>query len=222
MLGRRGNVATSSNRDGTFHHISSGVLSLYAEILASSTFALVAYQDFRDRMVSDWAWAPAAVGAVVVFLERPELIDLSAAKLGLFALLGLLSVLLGAFGQADGLALAFMSVGTSYLSPLPQLFAASAMALGHILFLYARSGFRKVERTMTVEEALRQNVWIPQEVTSDGKVSKLDHSPEKAWKQLEGYVGKGAVVRATYGVPLSGYLALGYLVGFVYLMLNPS
>jgi hypothetical protein len=191
---------------------------LYAEILASITFALIAYQDFRERMVSDYVWIPAIVAGAVMLWERPDVWIFSLAKVGIFTALGALSIILGVFGQADGLAIIAMSVGTSTLSPIPQMFAAALVAIGHILYLAVRHGSLKIEKTMPVEEAVNQNVWIPLEVTVDGQTVELESSPEKAWNALESYLGKGATVKASYGVPFAGYLAIGYLAAFVALL----
>jgi hypothetical protein len=191
---------------------------LYAEILASITFALVAYQDFRERMVSDYVWIPAIVAGVVMLWERPEVWVFSLAKVGIFGALGALSIIFGLFGQADGLTIIAMAVGTSVFSPIPQMFAAAVVAMSHILYLAVRHGSLKIEKTMPVEEAVKQNTWIPLEVTCDGQMVELDNSPEKAWNALEGYLGKGATVKASYGVPFAGYLAVGYLVAFVVLL----
>ena len=191
---------------------------MYAEILASITFALVAYQDLRERMVSDYVWIPAILAGVVMLWERSDVWVLSLAKVGVFGALGALSIILGLFGQADGLTIIAMAVGTSTLSPVPQMFAAAMVAIAHILYLAIRHGSLKIEKTMAVEEAVKQNVWIPLEVTCDGQTVELDSSPEKAWNALEGYLGRGATVKTSYGVPFAGYLAIGYLAAFVALL----
>jgi hypothetical protein len=191
---------------------------LYAEILASITFALVAYQDLRERMVSDYVWIPAILAGIVMLWERPDVWVLSLAKVGVFGALGALSIILGLFGQADGLTIIAMAVGTSTFSPIPQMFAAAMVAIAHILYLAIRHGSLKIEKTMAVEEAVKQNVWIPLEVTCDGQTVELDSSPEKAWNALEGYLGRGATVKTSYGVPFAGYLAIGYLAAFVALL----
>jgi hypothetical protein len=191
---------------------------LYAEILASITFALVAYQDLRERMVSDYVWIPAILAGIVMLWERPDVWVLSLAKVGVFGALGALSIILGLFGQADGLTIIAMAVGTSTFSPIPQMFAAAMVAIAHILYLAIRHGSLKIEKTMAVEEAAKQNVWIPLEVTCDGQTVELDSSPEKAWNALEGYLGRGATVKTSYGVPFAGYLAIGYLAAFVALL----
>lgn len=187
---------------------------MYTEMLASITFALVAYQDFKERMVSDYVWIPVIVAGVVMLWERPDVWQFSLAKVGIFAALGLLSIALGLFGQADGLTIIAMSVGTAPLSPIPQLFGAAVVAIAHIGYLAIRHGSLKIEKSMPVEEAVKQNVWIPLEVTCEGKTVELEGSPEKAWDALQGYVGKGATVKASYGVPFAGYLAVGYIAAF--------
>jgi len=189
---------------------------MYAELLATVTFTLVAYQDFRERLVADWAWVPAAAGAVLMFIERPAIADLLALKLALFVLVGLASIYLGVFGQADGLALMAMPVGVSVLSPMPQLFGGAIVALAHIAYLFVINGFKKLEKTFPVEEAVKQDVWIPLEVTCESQTTELSHSPERAWEELEKFVGRNAVVRASYGVPFAGYLAIGYISAFLF------
>jgi hypothetical protein len=193
---------------------------LYAELLASVTFALVAYYDFKDRMVSDWVWVFAIAGGVAMLVERPDLLVLSLEKVGVLGALGAASILLGFFGQADGLTIVALAVGTSYWSPLPQLFAGAAVAIVHIFFTVLRNGSFKFEKLMPVEEAIKQNVWIPLEVTCEGKTVELDSSPEKAWDQLKEYLGRNAVAKTSYGVPLAGYFAIGYIVAVGALLLG--
>jgi len=189
---------------------------VFAEALASITFALVAYQDFKERMVSDWVWIPSAIAIPILFWESGWL---TAAKLAILAIAALATYLLGIFGQADSVALFFMGIGTSYLSPLPQLIGMSIASLIHISYLALKSGSLRIERFMSVEEAQSQNVWIPREVEADGRRVELSSSPEEAWDSLKKYEGSNARVKVSYGVPLAGYMAIGYIAAFIALEL---
>lgn len=188
---------------------------MYAEALVSLTYMIVAYQDFRERMVSDWVWIPAIVSLPIFLWESHSLWWLSAIKLGIIGAAALASLLLGIFGQADSVALLFMGVGTGFLSPLPQLVGMSVAALAHISYLVVKSGSFKIERVMSLEEAEKQNVWIPRKVEVDGRSVELKGSPEEVWGALKEYEGKNAKVRGSYGVPLAGYMAIGYIAAFL-------
>jgi hypothetical protein len=193
---------------------------LFAEAIASVTFCLVLYQDFKDRLVSDLVWIPAALAVPVMLWEAGTLWWLAAVKLGVLAAAAIVVWAAGFFGEADAVSLAFMGIGTSILSPLPQLVGMSVASISHIFYLVVRHRSFRIERMMTVEEAEKQNVWIPREVEMDGKSVELDPSPEKAWGSLKKFEGTEAVVRGSYGVPLAGYMAIGYIAAFVSLLLN--
>jgi Flp pilus assembly protein protease CpaA len=193
---------------------------VFAEALASFTFILVAYQDFKERMVSDWVWIPAAIAIPVSIWESGNLWWLAASKLSILAVAAIATYFLGVFGQADSIALFFMGVGTSYLSPLPQLIGMSIASLVHISYLALRSGSIRIEKFMSVEEAERQNVWIPREIESEGVRVQLSSSPEEAWDSLKKYEGSNAMVKVSYGVPLAGYMAIGYTAAFIALVLK--
>ncbi|MEM0117313.1 MAG: hypothetical protein QXV32_02595 [Conexivisphaerales archaeon] len=193
---------------------------MFAEALASVTFALVCYQDFKERMVSDWVWIPAIAAVPVSLWESGGSLWLTAVKLGIIGVAALATFLLGIFGQADSISLFFMGIGTSLLSPFPQLLGMSIAALLHISYLIIRAGSLRIEKYMSIEEAEKQNVWIPREIEADGEKIDLSASPEEAWESLKKYEGKNARVKVSYGVPLAGYMGIGYIASFIVMLLR--
>ncbi len=188
---------------------------LIAEALASITFAIVIYQDFKERMVSDLAWIPAVVSLPVLFYESANDWRLTVFKLIVVAIVAGVSWLIGAFGQADSIALAFMGISTYALSPLPQFILMSVAALVHISWLMIKNRSFRIERTMSVEQALEQSVWIPKRLRFEDKEIQLSTNPEEAWQALDEYKGKKGEVIATYGVPLAAYMGIGYILAFI-------
>src|SRR5579875_2359904 len=150
-------------------------------------------------MVSDWVWIPAAIAIPVSFWESGNLWWLTASKLAILAVAAVATYFLGVFGQADSIALFFMlvffladsfafffmGIVSGYLSPLPQLICMCIASLVHISYLALRSGSIRIEKFMSVEEAERQNVWIPREVEAEGARVQLSSSPEEAWESLK-------------------------------------
>lgn len=257
---------------------------LYAEALASITFAIVCYQDFRERMVSDIAWIPAIVAIPVAFWEAGTLWWVVAAKIGILALVAMLGLLFQAFGEGDSIGLTLMGVGVGILSPLPQLMAMAVFALASISFIMIKHGGIRIEKVLPLEEASSQNIWIPVEIMLDGRsieprgtvhkrsplyslvlvslgvgvgavnsftlvkvlgmigqdplrsliiillgcvaggvlgyfVQRNGSKYEDAWESLNEYKNMGASVKVAHGVPLVGYMAVGYIVYFIYLVL---
>ncbi|MDG6928644.1 MAG: hypothetical protein JRN39_00480 [Nitrososphaerota archaeon] len=188
---------------------------MFAEALVSVTFALVIYQDFKDRLVADWAWIPAAVAVPVMLYEAGGLWWLAAARLGLVAAIAAVSWAAGLFGEADSIAIAAMGIGSSPFSPLLQFLAASAVALTHMAAMMMKHRSFRMETRMSVEDAAGQNVWIPRKILMGEETVRLDSNPSKAWDSLKDYGGRGATVVASYGVPLAGYMAAGYIVFFL-------
>ncbi|MEM3361634.1 MAG: hypothetical protein QXV85_10570, partial [Candidatus Bathyarchaeia archaeon] len=64
------------------------------------------------------------------------------------------------------------------------------------------------------EEALK-GPWVPKALEyDDGKIVFLPTSPEKALDQVKQCCGKNVRVHCDYGIPLAGYVAVGYILKF--------
>jgi hypothetical protein len=258
---------------------------LLAEAIASISFALVCYQDFKERMVSDLAWLPAVIAVPVAMWEAGPLWWIVVAKIGFLAFVSMVGLLLQAFGEGDAIGLTLMGVGVSTFSPLPQLVAMAVAALLSITILGLRFGTLRVEKVIPLEEAAKQNIWIPVEIIVNGSSveprgpihnrSKLYKMimvmfgagvglansytlvrslgliytyPEKAalimllgvvagislgylvqrggskyedaWESLNQYKDMQASVKVAYGVPLVGYMGIGYLCYLAFLFVT--
>jgi Flp pilus assembly protein protease CpaA len=195
---------------------------LYAQLLIAVSFAIAAYQDVRDRAVSDLVWVPAAVG--VVYVVYWFLTDSTTAGLEYFvfkvALVGGIAIVFtffGGIGQADAIAIAFVAADPYQLSPLAPLFAAAIIALLHIGYEYA-VGNAKGARDIPMEQFLKEQRWIPKAVVSDGTRTEVSADVNVAREEVEALNKPGAQVEVKYGVPTVAYLGVGYVAYLLYLL----
>jgi len=184
--------------------------ALAGTALVAASYAAAAHQDLRSREVGDLTWAPAALGAALMLAlgPRPGLVPL-ALRLGLTAAIGVAAWRLGLAASGDVAALAFLGAGGGPLAPVPQM----ALALAAVLAVWAAEARLRRGAVLTAAEAKSDPRWLPRRVLgADGGVL-LDLSgaaPEEALAALEG-CGGGALVEATYGVPLAAALGIGYV-----------
>ncbi len=196
---------------------------MYAQLLIAVSFAVATYQDFTERSVNDLIWLPA--GAATAYIVYWFLADSTTAAFELFlvkvALIGAMALvftLMGAVGQADAIALAFVAVDPYSASPLFPLVAAAAIALTHIGYEYAvgNAGGKKV---IAMDQFLKEQRWIPEAVVSDGTRTEVSSDVNVARDEVEAANNPGAQVEVKYGVPTVAYLGLGYVAYLAYLLL---
>ncbi len=196
---------------------------MYAQLLIAVSFVVATYQDFTERSVNDLVWLPAGAAAVYVvysFLtgSTTAALELFAVKVALVGAMALAFTLLGAVGQADAIALAFVAADPYALSPLAPLLAAAAVALTHIGYEYA-VGNARGRKVISMEQFLKEQRWIPEAVVSDGARTEVSSDVNVARDQVEAANNPRAQVEVKYGVPTVAYLGLGYVVYLAYLML---
>jgi hypothetical protein len=188
----------------------------------AASFAIAAYQDVRYRAVNDLAWVPALVGvAWVVYSLHVNAsafaLELVVIKVVLIGGIALAFTLLGGIGQADAIALAFISADPYTISPLPALFATAAVALSHIGYEFA-VGNARGEKTIPMAQFLREQRWIPKAIVSDGNRAEVNSDVNLAREEVEAAGKPDATVEVSYGVPTVAYLGVGYVVYLIYLL----
>ncbi len=192
---------------------------MLAEALIGVSFAAAAYQDVRERAVSDVVWIPALAGsAYAVYMVYPA-VEFEALKLGLIGGVALAFTLLGVIGQADSIALVFVTADPFPVQKLSLIFPlalAMVAAVGHISYVWAR-GDARGKKVIPVERFLREQKWIPVAVVVDGVRKEVDADVNVARDEVERMESPGAMVEVKYGVPTVAYLGVGYLAYIVYL-----
>jgi Flp pilus assembly protein protease CpaA len=188
-----------------------------SQVLICASLIIAAYQDIRERAVSDIVWVPALVGVTYAFYSTYPGVEFLAAKVGLVGGISLAFVLLGYMGQADGIAFAFLAADPLPLSPIPPLFGTAAIALSHIAYVYF-TGEAKGSKTIPMEQFLKEQKWIPKAVIANGQRRELDSDVNIARELAAKDRVEGSMVEVTYGVPTVAYLGLGYLAYLVYLL----
>jgi len=194
---------------------------LYAQLLIAASFAVAAYQDVKDRAVSDLVWIPAVAGAVYVVYSliassSPDIVFF-VVKVALIGGIALGFTFLGAVGQADAIALVFIAADPYPLSPFGPLIATAAVALVHIGYEFAIGNARGA-KTIPMAQFLREQRWIPKAILSDGTRTEVNSDVNVARDEVEAAQKSDAEVEVRYGVPTVAYLGVGYVAYLVYLL----
>ncbi len=195
---------------------------MYAQILIAASFVIAAYQDVRERAVSDLAWIPALIGVayVVYYLFGTSVLSLEflLVKLLLIGGVALAFTFLGGIGQADAIALAFIAADPYPPSPLVALLATAAVALAHIGYEFANGNARGT-KTISMAQFLHEQRWIPKAIISGGTRSEVTNDVNAAREEAAESGKPDAMVEVKYGVPTVAYLGVGYVSYLVYLLL---
>jgi len=170
--------------------------------------AVITYQDFSRREVSDFIFALPAVGLVILAFYNYRLAGLSVLMLAILAAIGYAMYRYGMMAQGDVMTIPLIST-MIYAMPYISI-AIAAVALAHMLYLALTHGWR-FKRRVTVEQARRENFWIPDSI--DGR--KLEGPTESAYEALEKWEDQRSIVEESYGLPLAGYVALGSMIGVI-------
>ena len=183
--------------------------------------AVIAYQDFKSRLVDDWAFLPSLAFYPIAFPLYPHVLTSVVIKASIMCLAGVLIYKAGLAAQADAIVLPLLTFSTGALSPLPAFVVAGIAGSGHLLYVLLKHGLKGLNRTVSIEEALREDKWIPKKVILEGGEEQLPLPPEKAWDKLREYEGEEARVLVSFGAPLAGYFAIGYLGYFLLRLFVP-
>ena len=195
---------------------------MYAQLLIAASFVIAAYQDIRERAVSDLVWIPAAAGiAYVVYdlLASSLTMDLEfiVLKVALIGGISLAFAYLGGIGEADAIALAVLAADPYALSPLTALFATAIVALVHIGYEYG-VGNARGKKTIPMAQFLREQRWIPKAIISGETRTEVDSDVNVAREEVEASGKADASVEVSYGVPTVAYIGIGYAAYLVYLV----
>lgn len=190
---------------------------MYAQALIGVSFAIAAYQDVRERAVSDLVWIPAIVGGAYAIYSAWPALALPLAKVGVVGAIALAFTLYGGIGQADAIAMALIATDPFQLSPIFPLFGAAAVALSHIGYEFA-IGNARGRLTIPMAKFMREQRWIPKAVIIEGVRTEVSSDVNIAREEVAGMKGDGASVEVTYGVPTVAYLGIGYIVFLAYLV----
>ena len=188
------------------------------ELPVLASMLMIAYQDFRYRLVDDWAFVPAIAFIPLLYWLDPGMLVPVLMKAAILGGFGLAIYFFGLAAQADAIVLPLLALSTDELSPMTTFLFTGLIAGMHVL--YVMSKYRKLERVVDVESALKDDTWIPKKVIEeDGGEEELPMPPEKAWKKLEEFREKDVKVMVSFGTPLAGYFALGYLAHFLLMLI---
>ena len=195
---------------------------MIADLPVCVSMAIIAYQDFKNRLVDDWAFLPSLIFFPLALLIYPHILTPVIVKALIMGLLGLLVYKLGLAAQADAIILPLLTFSTGALSPLPSFVGAGIVGLTHISYVFLKRGSKGFSKIVSVEDALKDDKWIPRKVILGDVEEELPMPPEKAWDKLREYRDEKAEVLVSFGTPLAGYFALGYLGYFLLRLFVPS
>ncbi|MDG7011399.1 MAG: hypothetical protein JRN57_04695 [Nitrososphaerota archaeon] len=194
---------------------------MYAQLLIAVSFAAAAYQDVKERAVSDLVWIPAAIGFGYILYSfyagaAPDL-GFYVIKLALIGGIAVGFTLLGYVGQADGIAIALVAADPYVLSPLIPLLAAAVVALGHIGYELGNGNARGT-KTVPMARFLKEQCWIPRAIIAGGARTEVSGDVNVARDEVVAANAPDAMVEVKYGVPTVAYLGIGYAAYVVYLI----
>lgn len=175
---------------------------------------IIAYQDFRYRLVDDWAFLPALAFLPILYWLSPEMLLPVLIKVAILGGFGLAIYFFGLAAQADAIVLPLLALSTDKLSPMVTFLFTGLVAGIHLLYVILK--YKKLERVIDLERALKDDTWIPKRIIREcGEEEELPMSPERAWEKLKEFKGENVKVVVSFGTPLAGYFALGYLAHFL-------
>jgi Flp pilus assembly protein protease CpaA len=189
---------------------------VYSQLLIAASLAVAAYQDIRERAVSDLVWLGAAAGiALAIIFTHVSLFLVG--RVTVIALITLAFAKFGSIGQADAIAFIVISADPYPLSPVPALLATSAIALIHIGYLFVKGVVGKA-LPISIEQFRREQRWIPKATIRDGVRTEVGRDVNTSREDVLAEARDGDLVEVSYGVPTVAYLGIGYAAFVVYLL----
>jgi len=190
---------------------------MYAQLLIAVSLLAGAYQDIRERAVSDLVWIPGIVGiAYMLYTLYPD-VEGPLVRMLIFGGIALVGTLLGRLGQADPIAWTILAADPSQLSPLFPLAAGAILLLGHIL-VENHNGNLRGGLTISLEKFLKEQCWIPRALVTDGERVEVDQDVNLAREDVVKKARPSSMVEVSYGVPHVAYFGIGYAIYLVYLL----
>jgi len=196
---------------------------LYGQILIAVSFAVAAYQDLKERAVSDLVWIPAVVGIAVIFYSLATTgqyadLEFDAFRILLLGGMAFAMVYFGVLGEADLIALVFFAADPYALGVLFAIIGAVVVLIPHLGYVML-TGEGRGSHVIPVERFLKEQKWIPRATILGGVRSEVDSDVNRAREEVEGVQKEGMQVEVVYGVPDVLYFGLGYVLYLAYLVL---
>lgn len=160
------------------------------ELLVVASFAMAGRQDWRKRKVTNIVWLPAVAGVVLSFFVYPLALVWVIVAVGISSV-AWLAFLFRQMGPGDAVGITLIM-----FSPLNAAFVIIWACLFALLHLAVRR---------QGHEALSKPVMIPKE-----------QKEREPWWMPTGRPAPEGMVEVKYGVPTVSYLALGYVVAFLF------
>jgi len=196
---------------------------MYGQILIAASFAVAAYQDLKERAVSDLVWIPAIAGAAFVFYSMATTghvtdLEFDALRVVLLGGIGFVMVYFGMLGEADMIALVFFAADPYSLGVFFAIIGAIVVLVPHIGYVYL-TGEGRGTHVIPISRFLTEQKWIPKATVLDGVRQEVDSDVNKAREEVESRQTERMQVEVVYGVPDVLYFGLGYIIYLVYLVL---
>ena len=196
---------------------------MYGQILIAVSFAVAAYQDLKDRAVSDLVWAPAVAGTAYIFYSLAttgQLADLEFDGIRILLLGGIAFVMVyfGVLGEADLIALVFFAADPYTLGVFFAIIGAVVVLIPHLAYVLL-TGEGRGSHVIPVQRFLKEQKWIPRATIFEESRHEVDTDVNKAREEVEGLQKDGMQVEVVYGVPDVLYFGLGYIIYLAYLIL---
>lgn len=196
---------------------------MYYQLLMLASFLLAGHQDARERLVSDYYWIPGIIAAVLAVAFLPSMDFLLVARITLIGVIAFAFTWFGFIGQADAIALALIASDPTPFAPIPVLLGTGVVAIAHIGYLYITGTARK-SQLVTLDEFRKQAKWIPKALVINGVRREITNDVNVSRELAEEHATAGpedaaTMVEVQYGVPQVTYIAAGFVVYLVYLLI---
>lgn len=197
------------------------------QLLIGVSLAAAALQDVRTRTVDDRVWIPAVAGAAIALGASTwdvltEGVTFQAEgyflKLLLFIPLLFVSWTFLGFGEADLIALVLVSFDPFVQSLLYTVVGFGAAFAAHAAWLVSH-GLWPGKRVMPYSDFQRDHRWIPRALIDGEKRVELPSDVNKAFDEVQTASGAQSI-EVEYGVPQVAYIAAGYALYALYLLLS--
>jgi Flp pilus assembly protein protease CpaA len=189
---------------------------LITYVLLGASLLVAAYQDARERLVSDVVWVPGTIGIALAFYLNQNLALVLAVRVGLIALVGFVFSRYGSIGEADAIALVVIAADPSIFAPIPTLVGSAVVAGFHILYLYAKGSVGKTIQ-IPMDRFKAEAAWIPKAIVQDDVRKEVESDVNTSRESVIAEAGPNALIQVQYGVPTVAYLGVGFLMNILYL-----
>lgn len=196
---------------------------MYGQILIAASFAVAAYQDLRERSVSDLVWLPAIAGTAIIFYSlatsgQYSSLEFDAARVLILGGMAFVLVYFGMLGEADFIALVFFAADPYAYGLFYAVIGAIIVLIPHLGYVLL-TGEGRGSHVIPVAKFLKEPKWIPRATIVDGVRHEVSTDVNRAREEVEGVQKEGMQVEVVYGVPDVLYFGGGYILYIAYLVL---